>query len=91
MAKNKTNGTKVETATKADIKAKADDTDAITASMFNVTIEGAGDGSKWRVSIEAGETHPTENGIVYMATVKGEIDSVPNAVAAALADLCDDE
>lgn len=93
MAKSKTNVATAETNGKAATKlatVKADD-NAIVASMFNVTIEGSGDGLKWRVSIEANDTHPTESGIVYMATVKGDIDSVPNAVAVALADLCDDE
>jgi len=90
MAKtNKTNGTKVETSAKADIKAKADDTDAITADMFDVSVEGVGGGEKWRVAIEANDSHPTESGIQFMTTFKGDFDGVGNVIDAALADLCE--
>lgn len=88
MAKSKTNGTKVETAVKVE---KPTDDNAITASMFTVTVEGVGGGGKWRVTIEANDSHPTESGVVYMATYKGELGEIDNTVSAAISDLCDDE
>lgn len=88
MAKSKTNGTTATVKADKPATVKADD-NAVTPDMFNVSIEGVGGGEKWRVAIEANDSHPTESGIQFMTTFKGDFDGISNVIEAALADLCE--
>lgn len=91
MAKKNATGAAIKVA-ETNGKPKTETSEnAVTPNMFDVTIEGIGGGAKWRLTLTANDSHPTESGVQFMSTVRGELSDVDAAISQAIADLCDDD